>query len=79
MQVEILTYAPTQFYHCQHCEVVWEQVGLGKTVRAEQRKSGLPADLQAEYEATALKNGGGAAQASPGGGPRGDFLLGRCD
>ena len=51
MQVEILTYTPTEFYHCQHCEVVWDQVGLGPRIRAEQRGSGLPPDLQAEYEA----------------------------
>jgi hypothetical protein len=51
MQVEILTYAPTEFYHCQHCEVVWDQVGLGSKIRTEQRGAGLPADLQAEYEA----------------------------
>lgn len=25
--VEILTYAPTQFFHCQHCEIVWQQIG----------------------------------------------------
>jgi hypothetical protein len=51
MQVEILTYAPTEFYHCQHCEVVWDQVGLGSKIRREQRSAALPADLQAEYEA----------------------------
>src|SRR5919201_47801 len=51
VQVEILTYAPTEFYHCQHCEVVWNQVGFSQPIRAEQRQSGLPADLQAEYEA----------------------------
>ncbi|HYW88150.1 MAG TPA: hypothetical protein VFB50_10295 [Chloroflexota bacterium] len=51
MQVEILTYAPTEFYHCQHCEVVWDQVGLGRSIRADQRGVGLPPDLQAEYEA----------------------------
>jgi hypothetical protein len=51
VQVEILTYAPTEFYHCQHCEVVWDQVGLGPRIRADQRGVGLPPDLQAEYEA----------------------------
>lgn len=51
MVVEILTYAPTEFYHCQHCEVVWDQVGFGPKIRADQRSAALPADLQAEYEA----------------------------
>ncbi len=48
-QVEILAYAPTEFYHCQHCEVVWGQVGLGSRIREEQRESNLPPDLKAEY------------------------------
>ena len=60
VQVEILTYAPTEFYHCQHCEVVWDQVGLGRSIRAEQRGVGLPPDLQAEYEA--ISDWVGAAQ-----------------
>jgi hypothetical protein len=53
VQVEILTYAPTEFYHCQHCEVVWDSVGFGQRVRAEQRSAGLPAELQAEFTAIA--------------------------
>ncbi len=50
-RVEILAYAPTEFYHCQHCEVVWGHVGLGHRIRADQRASNLPPDLQAEYGA----------------------------
>jgi hypothetical protein len=53
VQVEILTYAPTEFYHCQHCEVVWDSVGFGKRIRAEQRSAALPPDLQAEFTAIA--------------------------
>jgi hypothetical protein len=49
--VEILAYAPTEFYHCQHCEIVWDSVGFGKRIRAEQRGNALPADLQAEFTA----------------------------
>jgi glutaredoxin len=51
VQVEILTYAPTEFYHCQHCEIVWDSVGFGRRIRAEQRANALPADLQAEFTA----------------------------
>jgi hypothetical protein len=52
VQVEILAYAPTEFYHCQHCEVVWDHLGLGRRIHQEQRASGLlPPDLQAEYAA----------------------------
>lgn len=53
MQLEILTYAPTEFYHCGHCEVVWRDVGIGARIRAEQRAAALPSDLQAEYAAIA--------------------------
>jgi hypothetical protein len=49
-RLEILAYAPTEFFHCHHCEVVWDQVGLGQRVHAEQRASGLlPPDLEQEY------------------------------
>lgn len=50
-QVEILAYAPTEFYHCQHCEIVWGHLGLGDRLHAEERTNALPADLQAEYAA----------------------------
>lgn len=51
-RVEILAYAPTEFFHCGHCEFVWNQVGVGGRVHAEQRRSGLlPPDLQAQYDA----------------------------
>jgi hypothetical protein len=50
-RVEILAYAPTEFYHCQHCEVVWGHLDLGDRVHAEQRKASLPEDLQREYAA----------------------------
>jgi hypothetical protein len=53
MQVEILAYAPTEFYHCQHCEMVWDQLGVGKPIHAEQRQAALPDDLQVEYSAIA--------------------------
>jgi hypothetical protein len=53
VQVEILTYAPTEFYHCQHCEIVWDSIGFGQRIRAEQRANALPADLQAEFTAIA--------------------------
>lgn len=50
-QVEILAYAPTEFYHCQHCEIVWGHLGFGDRLHREQRNSALPDDLQAEYAA----------------------------
>jgi hypothetical protein len=53
LQLEILTYAPTEFFHCLHCEVVFQSVGLGQRVRREQRAAAFPPDLQAEYMALA--------------------------
>jgi len=50
-QIEILAYAPTEFYHCLHCEIVWGHIGLGERLHREQRASALPEDLQAEYAA----------------------------
>jgi hypothetical protein len=47
--VEILAYAPTQFFHCQHCEFIWQQIGAGKPVHQEQLGSSIPQDLQQEY------------------------------
>jgi hypothetical protein len=50
--IEVLAYAPTEFFHCQHCEVVWDHIGLGGRIRADQRRGGqLPPDLAAEYAA----------------------------
>jgi hypothetical protein len=53
LQIEILTYAPTECFHCLHCEVVFQSVGLGPQVRREQRAAAFPPDLQAEYTALA--------------------------
>ena len=51
VRVEIIAYAPTAFYHCTHCEIVWNQTGFSRNVRAEQLQSGLPEDLAVEYQA----------------------------
>ena len=48
--VEIVAYAPTEFFHCLHCELVWNQTGMGSKIHAEQRISSLPPDLAAQYE-----------------------------
>jgi len=47
--VEIIAYAPTAFYHCTHCEVVWHEAGAGKAIHSEQLHNSLPADLAEEY------------------------------
>lgn len=50
LQIEIIAYAPTAFYHCLHCELVWQQAGVGQVLHAEQLASGLPEDLQKAYQ-----------------------------
>ncbi len=49
LKLEILAYAPTAFFHCQHCELVWDQTGFSRGVREEQLRNGLPAEMLAEY------------------------------
>ncbi|MCL4530497.1 MAG: DUF1525 domain-containing protein [Chloroflexi bacterium] len=51
LEVEILAYAPTAFYHCTHCEVAWSETGRMQRVHEEQLESSLPADLLHEYQA----------------------------
>lgn len=48
--IEVVAYAPTAFYHCQHCEVVWQQTGFSRGLHEEQVRSALPHDLQADYQ-----------------------------
>jgi hypothetical protein len=48
--VEVLAYAPVAFFHCQHCEVVWQQTGASKHFHHEQLASSLPDDLMTEYQ-----------------------------
>jgi hypothetical protein len=47
--VQILAYAPTQYFHCQHCELIWHQVGAGTALHREQLDSSIPEDLKTEY------------------------------
>jgi hypothetical protein len=54
LTVEILAYAPTAFYHCQHCEIIWQQAGVGQLAHAEQLANNLPADLMHDYHALSL-------------------------
>lgn len=49
LTVEVLAYAPTLFFHCQHCEVTLGRMGLGAAIHKEQAASSLPDDLAEEY------------------------------
>ena len=47
--VEIITFAPTAFYHCMHCEVAFRETGKSERVQNEQLASSLPRDLMSDY------------------------------
>ena len=47
--LEVLAYAPTQFYHCTHCEVVFKEHGIGDKIHAEQLQCSIPDDLFRDY------------------------------
>ena len=50
VSVQIITYAPTAFRHCQHCELAFEGMGVGQPVQREAAASSLPDDLALEYQ-----------------------------
>jgi hypothetical protein len=49
IEVEVVTYAPTIFAHCQHCELTFGHAGIGERIRREQARESLPEDLRQEY------------------------------
>lgn len=51
VRVQVITYAPTAFYHCQHCELTFQQMGLADHLRREEARQALPDDLRHEYQA----------------------------
>jgi hypothetical protein len=50
VKVTVITYAPTVFRHCQHCEVAFEGMGLGERIHRSEAKDALPDDLSLEYQ-----------------------------
>jgi len=47
--VTIIAYAPTTFYHCQHCELTFQNVGIGERLRRQEASESLPEDLGHEF------------------------------
>jgi hypothetical protein len=47
--VTIIAYAPTTFYHCQHCELTFKNVGIGERLRRQEAAESLPEDLGQEF------------------------------
>ncbi len=48
--VEVIAYAPTAFYHCQHCELIWQQADVSGVFHQEQLESSIPEDLKQDYQ-----------------------------
>jgi hypothetical protein len=49
VNVEIIAYAPTVFYHCQHCELTFQQMGLGDRLHRQEAREALPPDLTEQF------------------------------
>jgi hypothetical protein len=48
--VQVITYAPTAFYHCQHCELAFQEMGLGERLRRQEAAESLPDDLARDFQ-----------------------------
>lgn len=51
LTVEVITYAPTVFSHCQHCEVAFQEMGIGERLRHVEAAAALPDDLARDFQA----------------------------
>lgn len=53
LTVEIITYAPTQYFHCQHCELVWNKAEMDSAQKfhADVQETSIPPELMQEYRA----------------------------
>jgi hypothetical protein len=51
ISIQVITYAPTVFYHCQHCELTFQEMGIGERLRRREAAEALPEDLTREYQA----------------------------
>jgi Protein of unknown function (DUF1525) len=48
--VDVIAYAPVAFFHCQHCELIWQHTDVPEKARREQVETSLPSDLQDQYQ-----------------------------
>lgn len=51
VNVQVIALVPTAYYHCQHCELTFQHLGLGSRIHGEQVREALPADLQEQFHA----------------------------
>ena len=50
VSVQVITYAPTMFSHCQHCELTFREMGIGEQNRRREAAEALPEDLVREFQ-----------------------------
>src|SRR2546425_3107121 len=50
VSVQVITYAPTIFSHCQHCELAFQEMGIGERLRRREAAEALPDDLTREFQ-----------------------------
>jgi hypothetical protein len=50
VSVQVITYAPTIFYHCQHCELTFQEMGIGERLRRREAAEALPDDRTRDYQ-----------------------------
>lgn len=50
VEIEVVTYTPTVFYHCQHCEIAFRETRLGDRVQREEARDSLPDDLREQFQ-----------------------------
>jgi hypothetical protein len=50
VSVQVITYAPTVFYHCQHCELAFREMGIGERLRRREAAEALPDDMTREFQ-----------------------------
>ena len=52
VMVEVIAYAPTQYFHCQHCEVVWHEADVEgvKKFHRDAMQSSMPPEMMQEYQ-----------------------------
>ena len=48
--IDVIAYAPAAFFHCTHCELIWQHSGVRAKDRQEQLETSLPEDLRAQYQ-----------------------------
>jgi hypothetical protein len=51
LNVQVITYAPTVFSHCQHCELTFKEMGVGERLRRQEAAEALPDELLRDYQA----------------------------